>query len=329
MPARPFSPGNSRGMRIVPGFGRVVPMQSTLEMTATETNIAEAERQRRLLRRAVWAGVALVAVVILFVLSQPLYVRWQLRQHGWELETMSRRGLPDWAPQWAVPWFGRFECAHLKRSPLRPGDLELLQRLPEFGSVHLESTEVSELALEKISKLPNLWVVEFDTVKLESAGLRHLATAPKLEALNFFDTVLDETALDGIANCRYLTGLSLTGISDDNLRHLSRLHGLKGLQIKNCRLTDEGARQLVDRFPGLTTLVISDASFSDVAVAEFARLPKLEYLVLSDLPITDAGLSELKTCASLKGVSVKNSKATTASITELRKSLTALEVSIE
>ena len=310
-------------------------MQSTSEMTPTETLIENAERQRRLLRRAAWAGVAFVAVAILFVVSQPLYVRWQLRQHGWKLEPspgrggLPGRGLPDWAPQWADFWFGKFECVHLKRSPLTLGDLDLLQRLPEVGWIHLESTDVSELALEKIGKLPDLWVVDFDDVKLESAGLRHLAAAPKLEALNFYNTVLDETALNGIAHCRYLTGLRLTGISDDDVRQLSRLHGLKGLGIKNCRLTDAGARQLVDGMPGLTTLMISDASFSDAAVAEFARLPKLEYLVLSDVPITDAGLSELRTCASLKEVSVKNSKATSASITELRKSLPTLEVSIE
>ena len=304
-------------------------MQSTTEMTATETLIAEAERQRRWLRRAAWAGVAFVAFAILFVVSQPLYVRWQLRQHGWELETSSRRGLPDWAPQWADPWFGKFECAQLKRSPLRPGDLDLLQRLPEFGWIQLESTEASELALEKIAKLPGLWAVDFDDVRLESAGLRHLVAAPKLEALNFIDTILDETALEHIASCRHVTGLRLTGISDGDLRHLSRLHGLRGLGIKNCRLTDGGAKLLVDEFPGLTTLVIFNASFSDAVVADFARLPKLEYLTLVDMPITDAGLSELKTCASLKGVSVINSKATSASITELRKSLPSLEVSIE
>ena len=182
---------------------------------------------------------------------------------------------------------------------------------------------------EKIAKLPNLWVVEFDDVKLESAGLRHLASSPKLEALNFFDTILDATALENIASCRHVTGLCLTGISDGDLPHLSRLHGLKGLRINNCRLTDAGARQLVEEFPGLTTLMIFNGSFSDAAVAEFARLSKLECVWLIDVPITDAGLSELKTCASLKQVSVKNSKATSASITELRKSLPTLEVWIE
>ena len=305
-------------------------MQSTTEMTATETLIVEAEWQRRLLRRATWAGVAFVAVAILFVVSQPLYARWQLRQHGWKLETWSRRGgLPDWAPQWADPWFGKFDSAHLKRSPLRPGDLDLLQRLPEVGWIQLESTDVSELALEKVAKLPNLWAVDFYDVRLESAGLRHLATSPKLEALNFIDTILDETALENIASCRHVGGLRLTGISDGDLRHLSRLHGLRGLGIKNCRLTDAGARQLVDELPGLTVLVIFNASFSDAVVAEFARLPKLEDLTLVDVPITDAGLSELKMCASLKGVSVKNSKATSASTTELRKSLPGVDVSIE
>ena len=175
------------------------------------------------------------------------------------------------------------------------------------------------MAFEKIAKLPNLWVVEFDDVKLESAGLRHLATSPKLEALNFRDTVLDETALDGIARCRYLTGLRLTGISDDDVRHLSRLHGLKGLEIKNCRLTDEGVRQLVDGLPGLTTLAIYVASFSDAAVAEFARLPKLEYLVLSDLPITDAGLANISQLSSIETLTLQSLQISDKGLESLKK----------
>ena len=159
MPERPFSSGKSPSVRIVPWFGRVNHMQSPTEMTPIETIIDDAERQRKLLRRVCWAGVAFVAVAILFVVSQPLYVRWQLRQQGWKLEPspgrggLPGRGLPDWAPQWADFWFGKFERVHLKRSPLRPGDLDLLQRLRKVGWIHLESTDVSELALEKVGKL--------------------------------------------------------------------------------------------------------------------------------------------------------------------------------
>ena len=95
MPERPFSSGKSPSVRIVPWFGRVNHMQSPTEMTPIETIIDDAERQRKLLRRVCWAGVAFVAVAIPFVVSQPLYVRWQLRQHGWKLEpSPGRGGLP-------------------------------------------------------------------------------------------------------------------------------------------------------------------------------------------------------------------------------------------
>ena len=296
---------------------------------ATEVLIAAAERQRRWLRRGCWIGCGLALVAIVAEMSFPLFARWQLRRQGWELETMSRRGLPDWAPRWADPWFGRVDSAQLKHASLRTSDVDLLRQFPEIDLVFLEATVVTDAALEKVSQLPNLLFVSFDSVRLESSGLRHLLTTPKLDALNFHNMVLDDTALEYLAACHHLTGLRLTGVTDDNVRYLARIPSLKGLEIQDCRLTDQGAKRLADRCLGLETLVVYSGSFSDAAVAEVARLPKLDRLDVAGVAITDDGILKLKTCATLKTVYFRKTKVTPAGVSEFKKHRPSVDVGVE
>ena len=180
-----------------------------------------------------------------------------------------------------------------------------------------------------VSQLPNLWGLDFDTVRLDSTALRHLATARKLDALNFYNMVLDDTALEYIAACHHLTGLRLTGVTDDNVRYLARISSLLGLGIRDCRLTDQGAKQLADRCLGLKVLNLDGGTFSDAAIDEFARLLKLDYLSLSDVAITDDGILKLKTCATLKGVYFRKTKVTPAGVSEFKKYLPSVDVGVE
>ena len=149
-------------------------------------------------------------------------------------------------------------------------------------------------------------------------------------AFSAFERALDDSAIEIIGTCHQLKELRVTGVTDDNLRHLSRLDRLKGLGLmNNSRLTDEGARRLVDQFPGLVTLMIHDASLSDTALAEFARLSKLQSVQIRDTPITDDGILEFKSCPTLRALYLKNTLVTPAGAAELRKSLPTVEVKIE
>lgn len=303
-------------------------MQSTSETTPTETFIENAARQRRLLRRGCWAGIVFVVVAILFVVSQPLYVRWQLRQHGWKLSQSWGLGLPDWAPQWAVPWFGRIDFAVHERSPLQASDLNLLRRFPNLQGIILDSTEISEPAFESLSKLSQVERVTIRSARLDAVGLRHLATHPKLKSLSF-DVALDDNALKTVATCPQLIVLGLTGVTDENLRHVSRLHRLPRLVLTKSHVTDDGSTWLADNCSSLEILMIQGGPMTDLGLAELARLPKLRTLSLQDMTISDDGILKLKSCPLLQTINVKNTKVTSAGVTELRKSLPTLKVSIE
>lgn len=303
-------------------------MQSASEMTPTETLIENAERQRRWLRRAAWAGVAFVVAAILFAVGYPPFIRWQLRQHGWYLTNSSNRGLPDWIPRWADPWFGRIDHVSLGRTPLRIGDLELLQRFPDIDSIVIYSADLSDSALEKLSQLPKLSLVEFHSVRLESVGLRHFATSPNLEHVNFFGTVLDDVALENISACRKLKQLFVTGMTDDNLRQLSRLDRLYNLGLVDPRLTDDGLRRLPGELPSLQLLWIQNAPLSASAIAECARRSKLRTVQLKDVPITDSGLLEFENCSTLQVLQLQTSRVTPTGAEELRKRAPNVHVEI-
>ena len=328
MPERPFSRPNSPSVRIVPRVDKVKPMQPTTEPTTTETIIDHAERQRRWLRRFCWTGFVLAMAAILFVVGHPLFVRWQLRQHGWSL-IANHRGLPGWVPSNVDPWLATIDEAQLHRKPLRDVDLTMLRQLPQLREIMLIATDVTESKMVAVSQLPEIELIEFQAVRLESAGLRHLATHRKLKSIAFYDTVLEDSDLEVLSTCHQLKGICLTGCTDANLRHLSRLHRLETLWLLNCRVTDDGAKQIADGCPSLKWLSIANLPMTDAALLELVRLPNLRQLDIDNVPITDDGIQKLKSCVTLRNLSVKKTAVTSAGATELRKSLPGIGVSIE
>jgi hypothetical protein len=306
-------------------------MDLPAEKQNIEATVEVAERQRRWLRRGCWIRCSLTLLAVVVVMSFPLYARWQLRRHGWELGTSTFEKLPSWAPnwEWAELWFGRLEHAHLRRTSLQLSDLDLLRHLPEVEWILLESTDLSDSALEKIAQFPYVSMVTLISVKMESTGLRHLSNSTKLEAIVFFDMTLAARDLEHLASCRHLTETRIEELTDENGAYLSRLPRLKRLELSNCRLTNDGVKQLADGCLELEVLFLSGGKLSDAAVAEFARLPKLDHLDLGDMAITDEGLLNLKACAALKSVRIWKTKVTDAGVAELRKSHPSLSVSIQ
>ncbi len=328
-------------------------MQSTSEMTPTETLIENAERQRRWLRRVCWAGVAFVVVAIMFAIGIPLRERSLLRQHGWKIgNQLEHHGLPEWVPGWAGPWFGRIDFAIYEQSSLQVSDLKMLHRFPKLHEMLLDSTDLPEPAFESLSKLSQVDSMVIRSAQVDAAGLRHLATHPKLEGLSF-GLALDDKALETLATYHHLSALGLTGVTDENLRHVSRLHRLTHLDLLKSHVTDDGATWLADHCPSLKGLMIQGGPMTDVGLAELARLLDLSSLFLQDLTISDNGLAELvrfpnlrmlflhdmtisddgilklKSCPTLQTIDIKNTKVTSAGVAELRKSLPTLKVSIE
>jgi hypothetical protein len=291
--------------------------------------IESGERQRRRLRRACWVGFGLSLLAFVVVVGHPLSIRWRLQQHGWTFVTTARRMLPDWVPEWAAPWFGRYECARLHWAPLHVHDLELLRRLaPELRCIDLVATEMSEAALAVLPQFPELSILELQEVRLDSAGLRHLKTIPKLEVLQCIKSRVDHDAMPHVADCRGLTDLCLWDTTNDDLRCLSSLSRLRSLALIESQITDDGVKELVDGFPNLESLTVFSAPITDIGLGVLTRLRKLRSMTLDDMPITDEGIQQLGGCPALGYLLLQKTKVTASGVTELQTSHPRIKASV-
>ncbi len=277
-------------------------MQSTSEMTPTETLIEDAERQRRWLRRACWMGFASALAAILFFVGHQVLVRWQLRQHGWVLESSPLdNGLPNWTPNWAVPWIERIDSAKFEGAQLRVSDVEYLRHFPQLSELELASTDAADPALKAVSRLSELQILFFNEVRIDAASLRHLAVLPKLEAITFYAINLDDAAFESLGECQQLVFLHChrASLREASLRHLMRLKALEHLSLSECDLTNGGFAHIAN-CATLWDLRLEDVRITDNE-SSLPQMLNLKQLRLYECPVSDGGAKKLtKSCVNLE-----------------------------
>ena len=320
MPERPFSRPNSPSVRIVRPFGRVTRMTATPDTSTTEAVIAASERNRRLLHRACWIGLMFSVLAILFVVGHPFYARWQLRQHGWLLDSMAHReGLPDWVPVWARPWFSPVRQVVIRRERLRINDLRGLRRFPELRYLQFEAVEISEDQLAAIATISKTVQVNFIGCRIEPAGLRHLAELPELVFVHFRDTDLTDSHLDHFAECRQMTSVdfSRTPILEGGLRHLCRMSRLERLELFECRIGDHDLEDVAN-CGNLKHLRLTDHRITDAGIGSLARLSQLESLILENCNVSDVGAKRIvDQCPGLRRLAVVHLPMTDAAMQDI------------
>ena len=318
IPERPFSRPNSPSVRIVLRVVRLNRMSIPVENPIPESTIEVAERQRRWLRRALWAGVTFIIASILFAIGYPLFVRWQLQQHGWTL--MKFFGAPpSWVPEWAEPWVLQYNAGALAESPVRVEDIETFRRYPNVKFLSFASTDVPDSALQAMSQLSQLDSLQFNLVRLEGNGVRHLAVLPNLRELSFFQLDLDEAALDGLGDCNQITRLKLGKVKlrDEDLRHLSRITGIEWLEIDQCDVTDRGLEHIA-QIKHLKALDLRATLITDDGLRSLTHLSQLKSLTLQMGKITDAGAKQIAaSCPGLKYLCLVKEPITDATLIEL------------
>ena len=312
-----------------------------------------AERDRRWLRRSFWTGCLLALATALFVYGQPVYVRRQLEQHGWEVgpRSFNETWMQGWRRQYLSRWIDPIEDLWLENQPIQPRDLELMRYLPTVKQISLQSTNVEEQAAIRFSQFSRLEDLSFWNVTIDDSCIPILANCRSLRALRFGEMPVNDESLihlqklgrltklelhetgskgfQHVANCSNLESLEIYEghFTDADLTSLSRLTKLRRLTLYDCPVTDEGAKTLADACRGLTELDLRGDRLTDAAMAHLARLPDLEYLILDDQPITDAGLREFKTCAALGRLVVQSTNVTSSGVDDLKRAKPKLRVS--
>lgn len=110
--------------------------------------------------------------------------------------------------------------------------------------------------------------------------------------------------------------LSMSNISDANLRTLQGLSNLNSLTLSMNQLTDAGM-SAIGRFSNLQTLSLGSNGITDAGLANLAGLTQLNSLHLDQTQVTDAGLKHLANMINLQTLGLTNTRVTGAGLKQV------------
>lgn len=111
------------------------------------------------------------------------------------------------------------------------------------------------------------------------------------------------------------------GITDDSLRNLGALDGLRRLWLADTPITGASFGHLAN-LTSLRELSLSGTRVTDASLRNLAALRGLEFLALDDTEITDEGLRNLRSLQTLRGLALPaDGRFSAAAIAELEAAL--------
>lgn len=176
--------------------------------------------------------------------------------------------------------------------------LPLLKGVPEVRSVRLHMFRARPDDFGVLADLPNLQRLTLSLTDVGDAGLVHIAKCGRLQFLDIKSGGVTLAGLKVLQGLSGLTTLRLSVAAEDvktaDLSVLPSLPGLKELEIREAKLTDENLAPL-GQIGSLERLSLSgNAQITDAGLARLESLFKLKYLDLSGTKVTDSAVAAFK-----------------------------------
>jgi len=161
------------------------------------------------------------------------------------------------------------------------------------------------IALFAVSSL-HVWLDQtgtFTACRFLLAGYADVDARGAIVRLDFKDVPAEKLRLDSVGSFRRVTELNLggSGVSDDDLQHISDLTRLEELYLNSTKITDAGLKHLKD-LGNLRKLRLDSTSVTDEGLRHLEDLTHLEVLSLHATGITDDGLKYLENQARLQSL---------------------------
>lgn len=111
--------------------------------------------------------------------------------------------------------------------------------------------------------------------------------------------------------------LNSTNITDEGLKDLSHMSGLKSLHLSNTKITGAGLSGLVD-LTGLRSLDLGSTQITDSALSSLVNFPELQSLNLTKTKISDAALSHVKSLRRLEELNLYYTRVSDAGLDSIQ-----------
>lgn len=152
-------------------------------------------------------------------------------------------------------------------------------------------------ALAHIGEVSGLKVLRLSGKAIDDKAITALATATRLAVLSLTNTSVTDAGLKSLSRLENLKELSLVGneVSEQVLEIFKQSKSLAKIRIRNTSLLQSASfGELIQNFPNLVSLEVSEAGLEDQALSAIGQLPKLTELNLLRTQVTSAGLSAIQ-----------------------------------
>jgi internalin A len=199
----------------------------------------------------------------------------------------------------------------LRDTDVSDEDLRFLAGLTNLQFLDLEQTKITDACAPHFANLKNLMRINLGAFRVNEDGfgvgdqvLAVLGTLPKLDNIDLRLTKVTDAGMAELAKCQSLQSVSIAGteVSDAGLVHLAKLKNLKSLSLgvydEGAKISDEGLKT-IGQMSGLRWLGLSGTPITDAGLPYLSGLKNLESLQLDETKVTSAGLAHLKPLQSI------------------------------
>jgi Leucine-rich repeat (LRR) protein len=160
-------------------------------------------------------------------------------------------------------------------------------------AIDLSRTPCDDAILQRLKSFPDLQEINLAATGVRDANLARLQACPRLQTLN----------LDG------------TGVTDAGLEHLYSLTDLRLLRLE-ADVSDEGARKLKKKLPGLTIIRSTDRQCALATLADIHGTLTGDNVDLSNTKVTDRDIGRLR-LVPVGRLSARNTSITDAGVEKI------------
>jgi hypothetical protein len=203
-------------------------------------------------------------------------------------------------------------------------DLPALEKLYLYQITGEGGQPLGDAALQAASHIKTLRELGADGCQVTDDGLKALASMTQLTSLSLSGNRITNAGLSSLAGLTNLTNLDLSGspwvnsqmqITDEGMKHLSRLTELRRLAISGRGIDISGAGL---SFPRLQSLTLGGELVTDAALDSITQCRDLRLLRIYRTDISDEGLRRIAEFKALRSLSIQSDRVTDAGLAHLR-----------